>query len=147
MTSESRRCCNVNSRSENRRRKHKVATTLFFSCSNNVGNTTLTRYPTSRPKYNQNPKLLQRRVPAGIWFKFFTPLKLYGKLNSMERVCGRVSFNNFAGKSLIFSWENRGQFSRELFLNVLIKRSNWAHFLQSYSLQAANLLNSDSTID
>ena len=53
-TSESRRCCNVDTRSENRRRKHNVVTTLWQ------------RYPTSRPKYNQNLTLLQRRVPAGI---------------------------------------------------------------------------------
>ena len=60
-TSESWRCCNVNARSENRSRKHKVVTTLVFGRSNDVGNPTL---PTSRPKYNQN-LTLQRRVRAG----------------------------------------------------------------------------------
>ena len=40
-TSESRRYCNVNTMSENRRRKHNVVTTLVFDCSNDVGNTTL----------------------------------------------------------------------------------------------------------
>ena len=40
-TSELRRCCNVNTRSENRRRKHNVVTTLVFGCSNEVGNTKL----------------------------------------------------------------------------------------------------------
>ena len=40
-TSESRRCCNVNVRSEDRRRKHDVVTTLVFGRSNDVGNTTL----------------------------------------------------------------------------------------------------------
>ena len=41
-------------------------TTLAFGCSNNVGNATLwQRYPTSRPKYNQNLTLLQRHVPPG----------------------------------------------------------------------------------
>ena len=65
-TSESRRCCNVNTRSENRRRKHNVVTTLVFSCSNDVGNATLwQRYPMSRPKCNQNLTFLQRRVTAG----------------------------------------------------------------------------------
>ena len=44
---------NVNTRSENRRRKHNVVTTLWQ------------RYPTSWPKYNQNFTLLQRRVPVG----------------------------------------------------------------------------------
>ena len=39
-TSESRRCCNVNARSENRRRKHNVVITLVVGHSNNVGNTT-----------------------------------------------------------------------------------------------------------
>ena len=41
MTSEARRCCNVNTRSENRRRKHNVVTALVFGRSNNVGHTTL----------------------------------------------------------------------------------------------------------
>ena len=40
-TSELRRCCRVNTSSENRRRKHNVVTTLVFSCSNDIGNTTL----------------------------------------------------------------------------------------------------------
>ena len=40
-TSGSRRCCNVNVRSENRRRKHDVVTTLVFRRSNDVGSTTL----------------------------------------------------------------------------------------------------------
>ena len=40
-TSGSRRCCNVNVRSENRRRKHDVVTTLVFRRSNDVGNTML----------------------------------------------------------------------------------------------------------
>ena len=40
-TSESRRCCNVNTRSENRRQKHNVVTMLVFRCSNDVRNTTL----------------------------------------------------------------------------------------------------------
>ena len=39
--SESRRCCNLNTRLENQRRKHNVVTTLVFGCSNDVGNTTL----------------------------------------------------------------------------------------------------------
>ena len=51
-TSESRRCCNVNAKSENRRQKHNIVTTLWQS------------YLTSQPKYNQNLTLLQRRVPA-----------------------------------------------------------------------------------
>ena len=38
---EFRRCCNVNFRSENRRRKHDVVTTLVFGHSNDVGHTTL----------------------------------------------------------------------------------------------------------
>ena len=43
------------SRLENRRQKHNVVTTLVFSGSNNLENTTLwQRYPTLRPKYNQN---------------------------------------------------------------------------------------------
>ena len=66
-TSESRRYCNVKTRSENRHRKHNVVTTLVFGSSNDVGNTTLwQRYPASRPKYNQNLTLVQRRVPAGL---------------------------------------------------------------------------------
>ena len=68
-TSESRHCCNVNAKSENRRRKHNVPTMLVFDRSNDVGNnvaTTLWQHdPTYRPKYNQNLTLLQRRVPAG----------------------------------------------------------------------------------
>ena len=65
-TSGSRRCCNVNVRSENRRRKHDVVTTLVFGRSNGVRSTTLRqRYPMSRPKYNQNLTLLQRLVPVG----------------------------------------------------------------------------------
>ena len=40
-TSESRRCCNVNTRLENRRRKHSVVATLFLCCRNDVGNTKL----------------------------------------------------------------------------------------------------------
>ena len=40
-TSESRRCCNVNARSENRRRKRNVVTMLVFSRSNDVENATL----------------------------------------------------------------------------------------------------------
>ena len=51
-TSESQRCCNVNAKSENRRQKHNIVTTLWQS------------YLTSQPKYNQNLTLLQRRVPA-----------------------------------------------------------------------------------
>ena len=38
------------------------------------------RYPTSRPKYNQNLTLLQRRVPAGYWrdpYKNWFRLKLW----------------------------------------------------------------------
>ena len=35
----SRRYCNVNVRSENRRRKHDVVTTLVFRRSNDIGNT------------------------------------------------------------------------------------------------------------
>ena len=35
-TSEPRCCCNVNVRSENRRRKHDVVTTLVFGGSNGV---------------------------------------------------------------------------------------------------------------
>ena len=63
-TSESRCCCNVNARSENRRRKRNVVT-LVFGRSNDVGNTTLwQRYPTSLPKCKQN-LTLQRSVPAG----------------------------------------------------------------------------------
>ena len=38
---------------------------LVFGPSNEVGSTTLLRYPTSQPKNNQNVTLLQRRVPAG----------------------------------------------------------------------------------
>ena len=41
--SESGRCGNVNTRSENGRRKHNVETTLVFDCSNDVGNTTLSQ--------------------------------------------------------------------------------------------------------
>ena len=41
MTSESRRCCNVNARSENRRRKRNVVTMLVLSRSNDVENTML----------------------------------------------------------------------------------------------------------
>ena len=41
MTSESRHCCNINTRLENRRRKHNVVTTLVFDCSNDIGNTML----------------------------------------------------------------------------------------------------------
>ena len=70
MTSESRGCCNVNTILENRHRKHNVATKLVFGCSNDVGNTTLwQRYPTLRPKYNQNLTLLKRLVPTGniVW--------------------------------------------------------------------------------
>ena len=37
----SRRCCNVNVRLENRRRKHDVVTTLVFRRSNDVGNAML----------------------------------------------------------------------------------------------------------
>ena len=65
-TSESRRCCNVNTRSESRRQKDNVVTTLDFGCGNDVRNTTLwQRYPTLRPKYNQNQTLLQSCVPTG----------------------------------------------------------------------------------
>ena len=39
--SESRRCCNVNTRSESRHRKYNVVTRLFFGRSNDAGNTTL----------------------------------------------------------------------------------------------------------
>ena len=38
---------------------------LVFVPSNEVGSETLLRYPTSQPKNNQNPTLLQRRLPAG----------------------------------------------------------------------------------
>ena len=74
MTSESRRCCNVNVTSETQRRKHDVVTTLVFGLSfwskercrkHNVETMLWQRYPTSWPKYNQNLTLLQRRVPAG----------------------------------------------------------------------------------
>ena len=41
LTSELQRSCNVDSRSENRRRKHNVVTTLVFGRSNDIGNTTL----------------------------------------------------------------------------------------------------------
>ena len=64
-TSKSRRCCNVDNRSESRRRKHNVVTMSVFGPSDEVGSTTLLCYPTSQPKNNQNPTLLQRRAPAG----------------------------------------------------------------------------------
>ena len=55
-TSESRRYCNVKTRSENRHRKHNVVTMLVFGCSNDVGNTTLwQRYLASRPKIQPKP--------------------------------------------------------------------------------------------
>ena len=41
MTSESRRCYNVNIRSKNQRWKHNVATTSGFGCCNDVGNITI----------------------------------------------------------------------------------------------------------
>ena len=70
-TSESRRCFNINTRSESRHRKHNVVTMLVFGNSNDAGNTTLwQRYPTSRPKYNQNLTLLQRSVPAAYCWLF-----------------------------------------------------------------------------
>ena len=40
-TSELQRCCNVNIRSENRRRKHDAVVMLVCVRSNDVGNTTL----------------------------------------------------------------------------------------------------------
>ena len=40
-TSQSRRCCNVNVMSENRRRKHDVVTALAFVRINGIGNTAL----------------------------------------------------------------------------------------------------------
>ena len=39
-TSETRRCCNVNTRSKSPRRKHNVVTTLVFGRNNDVGNAT-----------------------------------------------------------------------------------------------------------
>ena len=65
---ESRRCCNVNTRSENGRRKHNVVRTLVFDCSNDVGNATLSQY-------NQNLTLLQSRVPAGLYLPVDTGRK------------------------------------------------------------------------
>ena len=52
--SESGRCGNVNTRSENGRRKHNVETTLV---------------------YNQNLTLLQSRVPAGLYLPVDTGRK------------------------------------------------------------------------
>ena len=47
--------------------KNIVVTTLVFGRSNDAGNTTLwQRYLTWQPKFNQNPTLIQRRVPAGL---------------------------------------------------------------------------------
>ena len=70
-TSESRRCCNVNTRSESQHRKRNVLTTLVFGRRSNVGNITLwQRYPMSRLKYNQNLPLLQSRVPAGFGLQY-----------------------------------------------------------------------------
>ena len=43
MISKSGRCCNVNTRSESRRRKHNVVTTLVFGRSSDVGKTTWQR--------------------------------------------------------------------------------------------------------
>ena len=104
-TLESRRCCNVNARSENRRRKHNVVTTFVFGCSddveNNVVTTLLQRYPTSRPKYNQNLTLLKRRVPAGLLafhvmltfcFKLLqTPLITKGLIKHGDKFNSKVS--------------------------------------------------------
>ena len=65
-----------------RRRKHNVVTTVVFGCSNDLGNNVATlsqRYPRSRPKYNQNLTLLQRRVPAGLLRKSVIRIGLINK--------------------------------------------------------------------
>ena len=63
-TPESQRCCNVNNTSKSQYWKHNVVATLVFGRSNIVRNTTLWQhYPTSQPKYNQNPTSGASRVP------------------------------------------------------------------------------------
>ena len=87
---------------------------MSFWGSSDVGNITLwQRYPTPRPKYNQNLTLLQRRVPAALFYWIFLDRRLDTRRSPKGAAhCSfcRVLYNSYFGEFLLLNfasaWNN-----------------------------------------